>query len=705
MLQAQTITTVSTYNNIGVEITFTSAPPAGTVANVFVKKHTASVYTPAHPLTRISNTMFAGSIVQLEENTSYDIKITSTNFSDILRTLSTKNSNYTQPNAVVYYVDSAAGNDSYNGTSIATAFKTIGKALNTVSSAGSTIYIRNGTYYEGDYTFSRSGTTNNPITIRNYPGHHPKMNGTDITFSPTWVVYNATNNVYRTSSTAQPLHAYMNGKHMFHYLVLNDLVNKTWDEPCGFYCDGSYFYVRFPSGSAPANNRVTIPKYSEAFETSQQSNIVIKGIEFCYYGYGEYPRALYFNATSNVIIDSCNFHQTNIGVGFKRNSNFNLVQHCTFNESPKSKMNWDAVKEGGVSYEAGGICIYTSDIPNSGNVFRYNTFTDMFDAMSPGSEDDAGYTSNMDIHDNIMNEVGDDGISLDGVARNIRVYNNKINNCLVGVSAAPLAGGPSYIFRNLIVNSNSSGWSSNSEYKPYPFKFNVGSSFSTNWVYLYHNTCFTDISGCDGFLFKDYSDWHDIISRNNIYMGTSYAFRSQSSTNPIDFNYDNFYTTHGSNRFYWNGSNYNSLANFSTATGQETNGLYANPSFVSIPNSNFMLSSTSQAIDKGQVIPGFNDDFKGQKPDMGKYEYNSVTGIIGISQNQDAFVYPNPNQGRFVIKKNGGLEIYNSLGKRIIQQKLISENTEIDISNQPKGIYYVRLKSNNKIQIQKIVIQ
>ncbi len=100
--------------------------------------------------------------------------------------------------------------------------------------------------------------------------------------------------------------------------------------------------------------------------------------------------------------------------------------------------------------------------------------------------------------------MGDDGMELDGVATNIRVYNNTISNYLTGISAAPLSMGPSYIFRNLLYNLIASPWKSNSVYNSYPFKFNVNSSLSTNWVYLYHNSCFSDNPADDGFLFKNY---------------------------------------------------------------------------------------------------------------------------------------------------------------------------------------------------------
>jgi hypothetical protein len=701
-LKAQTAIVTSTYHNIGIEITFSSAPAAGTIANLFIKKSIDPSYTQVHPLTRISSTKFAGSAVELTDNTTYNLKVSSSAFADILVNATTKNNIYNQPNTAIFYVDSTAGNDTYNGTSIATAFKTLGKALSSITAAGTTVYVRKGTYYEGDLNLTKSGTTNNPITIRNFPGHKPIINGTDKAFNPTWVIHDAVNNVYKTSSTAQPLHAYINGVHMFHYLNLTDLVNKTWGQPNGFYHDGATFYVRFPVGTTPANNKITIPKYTTGITIDQQSTVVIKGIEFCYFGNGPYPQGIYLNIAGNIIIDSCVFHHTHLGVGIKRNSDFNTVQHCSFNESPKDQFNWDAVKTGGVAYEAGGIGIYTSNLPNKGNVFRYNTFKNMFDAMSPGSEDLAGYTSNMDIYDNVFDQVGDDGISLDGVATNIRVYNNIISNYLTGISAAPLSMGPSYIFRNLLYNLNSSSWQSNSIYTAYPFKFNVSSSLSTNWVYLYHNTSFSDDPACDGFLFKQYSDWHDIISRNNIYAGASYAFDNWSTVNPIDFDFDDLFTSDGTKRFYWNGSTYNSVATFSAATNQETNGVFANPNFVSVPGADFHLAPTSTIIDKGCIINGFNNNYNGLKPDMGKYESNIATNVNENDLVLNIAVYPNPVTTGFILKisnnillDNAALKIYDVFGKEV--KSIFINNNEVTVNRGElkAGIYFYSILNNN----------
>lgn len=63
--------------------------------------------------------------------------------------------------------------DDRNSGDISNPFHTIQKALNVVS-AGETIYLRNGTY-TGSLSFKKSGTAENYITLRNYPGEKPYL--------------------------------------------------------------------------------------------------------------------------------------------------------------------------------------------------------------------------------------------------------------------------------------------------------------------------------------------------------------------------------------------------------------------------------------------------------------------------------------------------------------------------------------------------
>ena len=71
-------------------------------------------------------------------------------------------------------------------------------------------------------------------------------------------------------------------------------------------------------------------------------------------------------------------------------------------------------------------------------------------------------------------------------------------------------------------------------------------------------------------------------------------------------------------------------------------------------------------------------------------------------------IYPNPTKGIFSIRTDvDDLEvaIYSTLGKLIWKEKISGGLEQINLSQQPKGIYFVKLKSGNKIEQRKLVVQ
>lgn len=84
--------------------------------------------------------------------------------------------------ATSYYV-SATGNNNNPGT-LNQPFKTIAKGI-TVLKAGDILYVRSGTYIESLYV-GQSGRSDAPITIREYPGEAPVLDGSDQLPSGNW---------------------------------------------------------------------------------------------------------------------------------------------------------------------------------------------------------------------------------------------------------------------------------------------------------------------------------------------------------------------------------------------------------------------------------------------------------------------------------------------------------------------------------------
>ena len=81
------------------------------------------------------------------------------------------------------------------------------------------------------------------------------------------------------------------------------------------------------------------------------------------------------------------------------------------------------------------------------------------------------------------------------------------------------------------------------------------------------------------------------------------------------------------------------------------------------------------------------------------YQQIGETIISEVTQeNARINIYPNPTKDRFLIDCEilGTISLYDMLGKEVLNQN-INGKSEINISHLPKGIYNVRVVSNNKI--------
>jgi chitodextrinase len=89
----------------------------------------------------------------------------------------------------------------------------------------------------------------------------------------------------------------------------------------------------------------------------------------------------------------------------------------------------------------------------------------------------------------------------------------------------------------------------------------------------------------------------------------------------LDWNGDDLYTTDPTRFVYWQGTPYSSLSSFRSGTGQELQGLSVEPEFVNPETGDFGLMAGSALIDAGVLLPGINDDYVGDGPDIGAHEY------------------------------------------------------------------------------------
>jgi len=268
------------------------------------------------------------------------------------------------------------------------------------------------------------------------------------------------------------------------------------------------------------------------------------------------------------------------------------------------------------------------DLRGSGNVVAYNRVRYFGDCISVVPQTGPSYGN--DVYGNDVSYCVDDGIEIDYNRANVRVWRNRVMNARMGVSVQPILGGPAYIFRNEFFNLEDD-----------PIKMHN----QTTGFWVVHNTGVKTGNGQG----DDGAIWRNAVFRNNVFLGTAYAF--EFTTVPDegfrDFDYDAWGTTRAIGSpsdpyFKWNNVRYSRLPDLQ-AIGVVAHGLAA--SFTHLSNAalpaswnvdvapgsrDLRLAAGAPEINRGAVLPNFNDPFviDGQ-PDMGAFESGEAVPAYG----------------------------------------------------------------------------
>ena len=148
----------------------------------------------------------------------------------------------------IYFVDENAGNDSYNGTTIASAFATIKACTDVLASPGDECHVRRGSYHQRKFQISnKTGTADRPIIIRGYDNEIPTINGT-ILLTPKagtsgWVL-NMTTGIYSAQIDKDIWQLFVGGEMM---------TNARW--PNALWSDKTVFLNSHWAKSARSSTR------------------------------------------------------------------------------------------------------------------------------------------------------------------------------------------------------------------------------------------------------------------------------------------------------------------------------------------------------------------------------------------------------------------------------------------------------------------
>jgi hypothetical protein len=303
------------------------------------------------------------------------------------------------------------------------------------------------------------------------------------------------------------------------------------------------------------------------------------------------------------------------GIRISKSSNF-LIERCYIHD-PRGRTNTWGGPTWKSSHPNGPNALYVDG--RGGGVVRYNDFIGSDNhRWNDGIEGKnnkgpvGSFYKDSDIYGNFIAFGNDDGTELDGAQMNVRYFQNKIEGFLCGISTAPNRAGPSYIFRNLIVNlgdERSKGGSA--------IKNGGGKTFSQGRSIFLHNTFVVNGHGIKGVGYGDdgIPERARFIatSRNNILVCRSGCVDDQNKDERCDFDFD----------LMGNPKHPESVGEFTAKDGAEKNAVFGLPKFVDQAHADFGLHETSRGIDKGTPLDNFSEGFAGAAPDMGALECGS----------------------------------------------------------------------------------
>jgi len=277
-----------------------------------------------------------------------------------------------------------------------------------------------------------------------------------------------------------------------------------------------------------------------------------------------------------------------------------------------------------------------------GHVVAYNCISRVADGISYADRD-------CDIYGNDIRDVTDDGIEPDYGYANIRIWGNRIHNPFnEGFSFQPQFCGPWYIVRNEVLTKRNT------------LKPNVADRFV-----LVNNTLVSRgryAQGRADLLLKSLSRnnlWiliHDRNAKDKDYAiwqagkgGRSGPYSMEYQALPdwrTDVDYDGFDWDQTPTPFWWDlgtgrTRKFKDLLSFSQAVGIERHAIRVRKeelfevtdilAYAAEPYSakRLTLKKGCAAIDAGQPLPNLCDDFNGQAPDLGAYEYGKPAPHYG----------------------------------------------------------------------------
>ena len=288
---------------------------------------------------------------------------------------------------------------------------------------------------------------------------------------------------------------------------------------------------------------------------------------------------------------------------------------------------------------------YAVKVFGSGHVIAHNSvsfFHDGIDHATYGDPDNWPNTARenmpvaLDIYNNDIRNVDDNCIEADGILYNARILRNRcFNQAHRALSTQPALGGPVYFIRNIVYNAPEGG----------VLKLTANSA----GVLIYNNTFVGEV--------RPMGPVSNVHYRNNLILGRGAwptVFSTEDFTAYSSSDYNGFRPNPGEKTAFSQTApdgearsytakrtlrEFTSLADYSAATGRDKNSVLVDyNSFVRVaaPDTSdptriydpkdldFSLVKSSPAVDAGERLPNVTDNAVGKAPDLGALERGST---------------------------------------------------------------------------------
>jgi len=418
----------STYETVSVRAPFSNDDNANNVATLQYRKvgdatwkngmamsadRRAVVYGGGNSGANPFKNEWRAAVLGLTPNTQYEVQVTFsdtdgvTGINPVSATITTRNDTYPSTGAT-YYVATTGSDTTGNGSS-GNPWKTIQKAADTVL-AGDTVMVRGGTY-PGQLTIAKSGTANNFIHFQSEKNLTPAQMQDPA---------NSADRVIIDGTTAPANCYYTNGACAVR--IQGSFVRFSGFEIIG----GAMALMVGPDVNGP-NSTTTIQQdvivennyiHDQTVATQDNNTVILVG--------NSYSQQ---NQVQRVTLQGNDVRVNKLNGG---SDDVDFVGTFGGHVIRNNKFANEKIGDG----SHGSDCL--GGEPNFGDA-----------APFPGG----GYYSDTDIYNNLCQNSTDDGIEVDGVDMNVRVWNNIISGSNVNMSLAPVIVGPAYIFRNVVYDT------------------------------------------------------------------------------------------------------------------------------------------------------------------------------------------------------------------------------------------------------------